>query len=205
MAFLNSDEKAHVRDAIAGAERMTSGEFVAVLTESSNAYLFFPMLWTAIAGLLVPGFLIVLGAGFGSLASYALQIGVFVLAALVLFRPGIRVRLAPGAFRRHYATRAAHEQFFTQGIHKTRDSSGVLLFVSVRERHVEIVADEGIHAKVGEAKWQEIVDAFVANVKAGNVADGFSAAAASIGQAMAASYPRAADDENELPNGLVEL
>lgn len=205
MEFLSTQDKARVRDAIATAERKTSGEFVTVLTESSNAYLFFPMLWTAIVGLLVPGVLIVVGAGFGSLASYALQIAVVVVAALVFFHQGIRVRLAPKHFRHHYASRAAHEQFVAQGVHKTRDSSGVLLFVSARERHVEIIADEGIHANVGEAKWQEIVDAFVAKVKNGQIADGFSDAVTSIGEAMASAYPYTADDENELPNGLVEL
>lgn len=205
MSFLSAEEKTRVSEAIAAAERKTSGEFVAVLAEASASYLFFPMLWTAVAGLIVPGALLVAGADWGLLANYALQIAVFIVAALICFRDSVRPRLVPKHIRRARASEAAYEQFYLRGIHRTENHSGVLLFVSAAEHHVEIVADAGIHANVGEERWQAIVDTFTANVKGGHVADGFTTAAASIGDAMASHYPRAADDVNELPNGLIEI
>lgn len=205
MAFMNDTDKARVRDAIAAAERKTSGEFVAVLAERSDHYLFFPMLWTAIASLIVPGAMLLAGADLSLLVIYAIQLAGFIVAALVFFQPSIRPRLAPAVFRHDYGHRFAHEQFFFQGVYRTRERSGVLLFVSIAERYVEIVADEGIHQNVGEAHWQQIVDRFIAEVKAGRIADGFVDAVGAIGEAMATHYPREADDTNELPNRLIEV
>ncbi|HET6726005.1 MAG TPA: TPM domain-containing protein [Gammaproteobacteria bacterium] len=205
MAFLSDADKKRVTDAIAAAERKTSGEFVAVVAERSDHYLFFPMLWTAIASLIVPGAMLLAGADLSLLIIYAIQLAGFIVAAVVFFQPSIRPHLAPGAFRHDYGHRFAHEQFYFQGVHRTRDHSGVLLFVSIAERYVEIVADEGIHRNVGEAHWQQIVDNFVSEVKARRVADGFVGAVTAIGDAMATHYPRQADDTNELSNRLIEV
>lgn len=205
MNFMNDTDKARVRDAIAAAERKTSGEFVAVLAERSDHYLFFPMLWTAIASLIVPGAMLLAGADLSLLIIYAIQLAGFIVTALVFFQPSIRPRLAPAVFRHDYGHRFAHEQFFHQGVYRTRDHSGVMLFVSIAEHYVEIVADEGIHKNVGEAHWQQIVDKFIAEVKSGRIADGFVDAVGAIGNAMATHYPREADDTNELSNRLIEV
>lgn len=205
MPFLNNNGKGRVSEAIASAERKTSGEFVAVLAQASSDYLAFPVLWAAIAALVTPGAILISGAGFGLLATYAIQIAVFLIVGAFCLWPPVRIRLVPKSIRYARASRAAHEQFYLRDVHRTQESSGVLLFVSSAERYVEIIADEGIHTKVGEKRWQEIIDVFVSEVKSGRTAAGFENAVAAIGDAMAAHYPRASDDVNELPNRLVEL
>ena len=71
----------------------------------------------------------------------------------------------------------------------TPHHSGVLFFVSLAERYVEIVADKGIHEKLGEAHWQGIIDRFVDQVRRGRVVDGFVDAIAACGAAMARALP----------------
>lgn len=205
MPFLNNNGKGRVTEAIAAAEQRTSGEFVAVLAQASSDYLVFPALWAAIAALVTPGAILIAGANFGLLETYAIQVAVFLVVGAFCLWPPVRIRLVPKAIRHARASRAAHEQFYLRDVHRTQERSGVLLFVSSAERYVEIVADEGIHAKVGEERWQEIIDVFVSEVKSGQTAAGFENAVAAIGDAMAAHYPRASDDVNELPNHLVEL
>ena len=103
-----------------------------------------------------------------------LAIPVFILLVLACeFLPGLHLALVPKRLRHARASRLAHAQFYEQGVQLTREHSGVLLFVSMAERYVEIVADKGIHEKIGEARWQEIVDGFTAKVASGDVAEGF--------------------------------
>jgi putative membrane protein len=87
----------------------------------------------------------------------------------------------------------------------THEHSGVLLFVSMAERYVEIVADKGIHEKIGEARWQAIVAAFLEKVQAGDVTGGFVAAISGCGEAMAEHYPAKPGDIDELSDGLIEI
>jgi putative membrane protein len=52
---------------------------------------------------------------------------------------------------------AAINAFFRQGLYRTRDANGVLLFISVFEHKVWLLADRGIHEKVPQAEWDALV------------------------------------------------
>lgn len=205
MAFINDADRVRIGEVIAAAEKKTSGEFVAVVAHESDHYLFFTTLWAAIAALIVPGAMLAAGSELDLIVTYAIQLAGFLVVGTLLLWPPLKIRFVPKSIRRAHAARAAQEQFHLLGVHRTRNRSGLLLYVSVAEHYVQIIADEGIHARVGEARWQEIVGMFVAEVKAGRVADGFTAAITAIADAMAAHYPREADDVNELPNRLIEI
>ena len=94
---------------------------------------------------------------------------------------------------------------FAQGLHLTRARTGVLIFVALAERHVEIIADQGINALVPPGTWDQAVADFVARVRAGRIAEGFLAAIAVVGERLAEHFPRPADDVDELPNRLIEI
>ncbi|MGH8399263.1 MAG: TPM domain-containing protein, partial [Gammaproteobacteria bacterium] len=68
-----------------------------------------------------------------------------------------------------------------------------------------IVADKGIHEKLGEAHWQGIIQSFITEVRKHNVVDGFVAAISACGAAMAQHYPPDPDDVDELSDGLIEI
>ena len=115
------------------------------------------------------------------------------------------MRWCPATTKRQRASRLAHEQFIAQGLHRTRQRTGVLIFVAVAEHHVEIVADRGIDAAVPAGTWDEAVAKFVEQVRAGQVADGFLATIAVIGERLAEHFPATTDDPDELPNRLIEI
>jgi putative membrane protein len=205
MSFITNADRARIEESIAEAEKKTSGEFVAVVAHESDHYLFFSALWAALAALVVPGAMLAASADLGLLVVYAIQLAAFLVVGGILLWSPAKIRFVPKPLRRAHAARAAHEQFHARGIHRTRNHSGVLFYVSVAEHHVQIIADEGIHPEVGEARWQEIIETFAREVKARRVADGFSKAIHAIADAMAPHYPREADDVNELPDRLIEL
>src|SRR3546814_16769202 len=86
------------------------------------------------------------------------------------------MRLTPKAIKLRRAARAAREQFLAQGVHNTSDRCGVLIYVSVAEHYVELLADRAIDAKVAPEAWDVIVAAFVTTVKPPRVAEGLEQA-----------------------------
>jgi len=205
MAFMNSHDKERISAAIAAIECHTSGELVTVITRCSDDYRYIPYLWAALLALLVPGILSLDPGLIPVKLHYLLQICIFLGAAALFNWLPLKIRLIPPSVKLLRAQRLAREQFFQQQLHSTPGRSGVLLFVSVAEHYVEIIADKGINDVVSEDAWQVIVEQFTADVKNNRVADGFLAAIAACGQLLAAHFPATDEKINELPDHLVEL
>lgn len=205
MTFLNDAEKAQLRDAIRQAEARTSGEIVTVIARASGDYFYYPTLWAALLAILSPLLPIGLAVSFAPFGVIELQLLVFALLALIFRWPPIKMILVPRPIQRQYCARRAREQFLAQNMHTTRERTGVLLYVSVAERHVELLADAGIHARVPAGTWNKIVDEFTAQLKAGRIGGGFIAAVTAIGEHLVAHFPRPVDDRDELPDRLIEL
>jgi len=205
MAFITSADRDRIEAAIRAAEARTSGEFVTVVARASDAYLTLPLLYASGVALMTPLVLSLLRIETRALPLSLIQVAVFVTLALIfLWRP-VTMWLVPHGAKMHRAARLAREQFFRRGLHETADRHGVLLFVSVAERYVEIVADRGIHGKVPAGAWDGIVADFTSMVRAGRVADGFIAAIDRCGDLLATHFPRRREDRDELANRLFEI
>lgn len=204
MALIDEKGRQRVADAIAKAEKRTSGEIVAVVAADSSTYLHVPFMWAALIALLVPWPLI----HFTWMTVHniwLIQLAVFaLLLAALMYRP-LRFALVPASTRRLKAHRRAVEQFLTQNLHTTDGRTGVLVFVSVAERYAEILADAGIHKKVSQAEWQVIVDTLTTAIGEGRAADGFVAAVDAIGERLAQHFPPGSADPSRLPNHLIVL
>jgi putative membrane protein len=111
----------------------------------------------------------------------------------------------PPSIKHLHARRRAFEQFLVQNLHTTDGRTGVLLFVSVAERHAEIVADKGINALVSQGTWKTIIDGLTAAIGQGKATEGFVVAIGAIGTALAQHFPPGAHDPNELPDHLIIL
>lgn len=205
MAFITNDEKTRIVAAIREAEGQTTGELVCVIAPASDDYYYIPTLWAAALSLVVPIGIFLAGLIHDADQLILGQLAGFVVLALAFRWPALKLRLIPKRILQDRAALLAKAQFLAQGLHRTAGGTGVLIFVSVAERYVEIVADRGIDAKVGPDVWQSAVDKFTAQVKAGNVAGGFLAAVADCGKVLAEYFPADPENRDELPNVLIEL
>lgn len=205
MAFLNESEKERLRHAIRAAEARTHGEIVTVIARTSGDYFYYPTLWAALLAIVSPTLLLALPVTFGPLGIVEMQLVAFGVLALLLRWAPIRMQLVPRAVQRLHASRRAREQFYAQNLHHTGGQSGILLFVSVAEHHVEIIADAGIHARVPAGTWDQVVVSLTARVKAGQVGEGFIEAVNAVGAQLATHFPAAGVNPNELPDHLIEL
>jgi uncharacterized membrane protein YgcG len=90
--------------------------------------------------------------------------------------------------------------FHRLGMHRTRHRNGVLLFLSLGDRKFAIVGDHAIHDRVGHGFWDSVRDVLQAELRAGRMREGITAAVAEIGRALGAHFPDRPDDTNELPD-----
>jgi len=202
MHFGPEDHNA-VSSAIHEAEKRTSGQLVCVLAHSSSDYGYIPILWASMVALLLPWPLIYF-TPWSVQRIFLLQLMVFIVAGVIFSWTPLRHAFVPGAIKRARAHRAALEQFVVRGISRTKNRTGVLIFVSLAEHYARIIADEGIAAKVHAAEWQAAIDALTAHMRDGRIAEGFIAAIERCGAVLAAHAPPDGSP-NELPDRLYIL
>ena len=202
--LVTAEDRALIASAIEKAERKTSGEIVAVIASESDDYFYVPFMWAGLAALLVPWLLIVV-TWLSTEMIYLVQLAVFIILVVALYPRPIRLMLVPREIKRRHAHRRAVEQFLAQSLHTTAGRTGVLIFVSLAERHAEILADTAIDSRVPEGTWQQIVDDMVARLRNGLPAQAFVTAIEEIGVHLAKHFPPGSVDPNELPNHLIVL
>ena len=198
---VSEQDRARISMAIRAAEKKTSGEIVCVLAQSSSDVTALPILVAAVVALALPWLLVALTA-MSVHRILVLQVLVFVALALVLCVPRVRVALVPRAARRAVAHRAAMEQFTIRGIARTKNRTGILIFVSLAEHYARIIADVGIAGRVPQSEWQDAIDALVTHMKYGRIADGFIMAIDVCGRVLATHFPRTETSRDELPDRI---
>ncbi|MFN8392624.1 MAG: TPM domain-containing protein [Bdellovibrionota bacterium] len=87
----------------------------------------------------------------------------------------------------------------------TEENNGVLIYLLLAERTIEIVADRGADRKVGTARWQEICRGIEQHFVAGQFERGVLDAITAITDELAKHYPPRPNDRNELPDAPVRL
>ncbi len=87
----------------------------------------------------------------------------------------------------------------------TEHNSGVLIYLLLADRDVEIVADRGIDAKVGAERWREICAGMEAEFRQGRFKAGVLEGIAEVTADLAAHFPPRGPHRNELPDPPVVL
>lgn len=204
MTFISSKDAERISQAITDAERTTSGEIVAVVAEQSSRYQHIPFMWAALLALVIPWPLIHF-TWMKVQWIFLIQLLVFLALLALAWHPRVRMALVPKSIANANAKRRASEQFLAQNLHTTTGRTGVLLFVSVAEQRVEIIADSGIDTRVEKGTWQKIVDELTRDIGAGRTTDGFVHAIQRIGAHLSEHFPPGSIDPNELPDHLIVL
>jgi putative membrane protein len=217
-------DHAKVSAAIAAAERSSDGEIVAVATELSDSYhdvalhwavlaLFAVLAWAAICPSCLNWWLDLLLGGWRpepslrELLTFLMILAVlkFTVVLLILKVMPLRLALTPGATKVRRVRRRAIALFKAGAERRTVGRTGILIYLSMRERRAEIVADEAITNVTAPETWGEAMAALLVEVKAGRPADGIVAAVERVGAVLAEHFPKSSEDTNEIPDKLIEL
>ena len=213
-----------VSAAVGAAERNSAGEIVTIVTDRSDGYADVALAWAALAAMTALTVLSLFPAFYLNLYDRVLgdwgrewtPHGIFTLAATVailkfigmvllqLWRP-LKFWLVPG-FIKAARVRARAETCFKIGAERrTHGRTGIVIYVSMAEHRAEIVADAAIAGKVSPEVWGEAMAALLKGIRAGDLASGLVSATERVGAVLAQHFPRAADDQNELPDRVIEV
>ena len=103
------------------------------------------------------------------------------------------------------ARERALEVFAEQRVWDTEANNGVLIYLLLADRDVEIVADRGITGRVDAAVWEGLCQDMKNHFQQGAYETGMVQAIAVTSQHLAQLYPRRGEDINELPNRPIRL
>lgn len=208
--MFSRDDLDAISSAVKAAEHDTSGEIVPYIVGQSDAY-DEASLRGALIGALLPASISLsinsLTTIWTTLNATELAIAVMIWSVLgwlaVLSFPPLKRFLAGRSLMEHRVAQRAREAFLSEELFRTKDRTGILIFVSLLEHHVIVMADSGISARVAEKEWQSIVDQIVGGIKTGHPKEALIEAITRCGTLLTqhgvAILP---DDRNELPDTL---
>lgn len=217
---LGETDLSAIREAVAAAERRTSGEIAVAATPESSSYAFQELLASVILGAVAFGLLLPFCGQITALLdrlswhlapwylpAFCGAVSFLVIALAFRFAniPVIDRIVVPAALRSRKVYDRAIRHFVESGVYATADRTGILIFVSFMEREVRILADTGISARIEQADWDRIAGTLAGGIKAGKTGDALVRAVNECGNLLASKFPAKNENPNELPDGLVIL
>jgi putative membrane protein len=203
--MIDEGMRQRIAAAIAKAEQGTRAEFVAAVARRADEYRG-NALMAGIAAALIAGVAVWMLAPWpGPGETLIAELLAFAVVYAIAAWTKLGVAVVSKRRQRHASSRLARLVFLDRGLASTEERCGVLFFISQAERHVEIIADRGIDQAVEPGAWQNIVDAFTASVKQGQIEQGFVGAIDALGALLARHYPPEGANPNRIPDRLIEI
>ncbi len=202
--FLTAEERLLIEKAVREAEASTSGEIVVMAVGESSNY---PSAIMAASGAIS----LVFAIG-GALLCGSENMWLFLVFFALFFIGANEVVKRFSALKRPFVSRAeiaeeveeaAIHSFYHRKVHETRDRTGILIYISLYEHSVRVLADSGIDAVVGKQLWQEVVDTITKGIRDGRQGEAIREAVGICGKLLNRHFPRKGDDRNELGDSVI--
>jgi uncharacterized membrane protein len=103
------------------------------------------------------------------------------------------------------ARQRAIEVFSRLGVWDTEHNNGVLIYLLLADRNVEIIADRGIHVKLGKDVWDAICRGMEESFRKGEFEEGVIAGIHAVGKHLSRHFPASGDKFNEMPDRPILL
>ena len=169
---LSPEDRRRIGEAATAVEERTEAKIAIVITRASDRYTLYTLAGAALGAFLAGGLAISARPAISGRSLIFIELCVLVVLALMLDVLPVRLAMVPERVKQASARNLAHREFaahlMADGTHRMR----ILLFVSIGERYVEIIADHATQAIVPAGTWKKIVDDFIASMDSGRIADG---------------------------------
>jgi len=207
---LSEDEREAIREAVAEVESVSGAEVVPVMAERSDDYRLADWRAAALGALIGGGAAPWLPDLVGWSAAAPLVPLAWLLAGSLV---GVSIARWPVARRRLAGERevaervaaGARDAFLANEVFRTRDRTGLLIYVSMFERRVEILADEAVYRAVPQTVWVALASEIAGKMRQSPPAAAVLVAIRRAGELVGEHGPhRRSDDRNELPDAPVE-
>ena len=94
----------------------------------------------------------------------------------------------------------ARHEFAHLGMMKTKERTGILIFILLDGREFHILADEHINQKMEPGSWQKVADSMAVSFSKKEFREGLITAVRTVGDHLATHFPAKPGDKNELSN-----
>lgn len=185
------------------AESKTSGEIVPVILTKSDDYLYTHYL-CALLFTFIGTFIITNGSATKLPSPPIILITIMAITGYIIpFHPYIKRLLLTKKEIEEEVNQKALQTFFSNKLHHTKDATGILIFISILERRVQILGDHGINKKVDQAFWDDEVNKLSKSIKNNQIVEGLSQVISILGDKLSEHFPVQPNDTDELKNDLV--
>ena len=206
-----------IKKAVTIAESKTSGEIATAIIKESDNYAFFELLFALIVGFIYFFVIMFFTDKIESiikqmfwdysnnylLAFYGfstfLIISLFYLFANI---PFIDKLIVPHSIMNKKVNQRAVRYFMESGVYNTKDRTGILIFISILEKRVELLADKGINSKINQNEWDSIVGNITKGIKINEIFKHLSESILTCGQLLEKHFPIQKNDKNELRDDI---
>jgi putative membrane protein len=192
MARLTHDEHARLAKAAEAVRGRTAAQFELQIVPVSDRYALYPVAYGGFAALAVGGLLAAVRPLLALDDAFGIEAMVFVAVSVALEWPVLKLLAVPRRLKHERARQFAHRAFAARILAARERKVGMVLFASLGERYVELVTDDALDRKIGQARWNAIVAAFTQAAKSGPLVDALEQAIEACGAELATHFPPAA-------------
>lgn len=210
--LFSDDDRQRIANAIEEAEAATSAEIVPYVVVQSDVYpaarwrggVLGALLVVSTAALLRTGVVPAVTPYLTDLSVLAAALGTGLIGAIVAGAlPPVMRALTPPEERDRAVYRRAVEAFLELELFDTDSRTGVLLFVSLNEHRIEVLADRGIDEQVNDTAWSDVTDHIRRGIENDRLTQGLLNGIERCGTVLEEHGLEARpDDEDELANHL---
>jgi putative membrane protein len=202
--FFSEEEKEKIKATTQDVESRTIGEVVVMVVGSSDPYVEAELLGGVLLGSLLSFILTAL--------FFHWSIWSFVPMSFIFFFPSqwfvrkvipIKALFISRERKADAVRRRAISAFYEHGLYKTRKNTGVLFLVSWLERKVWVLADKGIHEKIGQESLDQVATLVSKGVREGRPCEALCEAIRKMGEVLSEHFPMTPGDTNELPDSVI--
>lgn len=203
VATLTEAQQASLNEAIVQFEHNTSAELVIMIAEASNDYTDVAVVWSLIFASLCTW-----GLWWGHVlhsfpALWISQTVMLAFSFLVIQEFKLSVMLAPRTVQQKRASFAATAYYSLHHITHTKGRSGVLLYLSLKERYAQILADHSVNQHVPEQTWDILLQPLLKAIPTAGLVPALKDTIHQAALTLAPYLPATTQDENELSDAIV--
>ena len=184
---LSAEDHERIRTAAAAVEQRTGAKIAIVATRVSERYSLYTIGGAALGAFLAGGLVISARPTLSGRSLIFVELCALVALILLLDILPLRLAVVPMRVKKGAARSLAHREFAAHQLGHGAEHKRILIFVSLGERYVEIIADHATHALAPPGTWTKMVDALAASIKSGRIADGILGAIEACGALLPAT------------------
>jgi putative membrane protein len=202
--FFSDKEKQQIKEAVATVESRTIGEIAVMVVDESSRYREAEILSGVILGNLIALILAVL--------FFHESIWWYVPLSFILFFPvwflikkfrALKMYGIGNERKEKAVKERALKAFYERGLHRTKQNTGVLFFISLLEHKVWVLADKGINEKIEQTTLNKFARHVARGIREGRACDTLIEAIGEAGELLTKHYPIQPGDINELSDEII--